>query len=87
MREAYDCGRQSYREGKVVPPQNYTTIEKMQWDAGYADEHKRNPDPQYAPFLYDLANKLRHVPPSYGIDEGTIDELEKIEQWLLKAHK
>lgn len=41
----YYAGRESYRAGKSVPPANYTTTERHQWDVGYRDEHLKNPDP------------------------------------------
>jgi hypothetical protein len=43
--EPYYAGREAYKAGKCVPPQDYTTTERCQWDAGYRDEHLKNPDP------------------------------------------
>lgn len=56
--EPYYKGRSDYKTGVCVPPKEYTSTEKMQWDSGWRDEHLRNPDPIHASELRSLANSI-----------------------------
>ncbi len=46
---------------------------------------KRKPerDKEYRKFLWDLADRLMHVPATYGVDQGDVDTLLEIANSLL----
>lgn len=79
--EPYNRGRADYKEGCVIPPKEYTSVEKMQWDAGYIDEHKRNPSPIHISALRNVASAFQQgrKPTSEDIDTllGIADCMER----------
>lgn len=58
--EPYNHGRIAYRTGGCLPPQEYNSDEKMQWDAGWRDEHLRNPSPFHISALRNVATAIRN---------------------------
>lgn len=44
-RRPYEQGRFDYMREKIVAPRNYTTTERLQWEAGWEDEHFDRPRP------------------------------------------
>lgn len=53
--EPYYRGRSDYKTGGRLPPQTYSTTERLQWEAGWQDEHMRNPSPIHISALRNVA--------------------------------
>lgn len=41
----YERGRLDCMKGEVIPPCDTTTIERQQWECGWADEYRGDPNP------------------------------------------
>lgn len=79
--EPYYRGRSDYRDGKVIPPREYTTIERAQWDCGHHDEHCKNPDPIHISAVRNVVYAYRE---GRAINPTDIDTLEHVADALAR---
>lgn len=82
--EFYYAGREAYKAGNRIPPQNYTTTQRMQWDAGYRDEHLHNPDPIHISAVRNVVYAYRD---GRDINADDIETLEVLAEALEARRK